>query len=81
MVHHRGSPLVVVGGRAGRHGELILGNTQVVSVDGGFTRKRVGFSDQARQSVGGGVDTVHQGVGQACHRVGVSMSCGFRCGA
>jgi hypothetical protein len=81
MVHRRGSPLVVVGGRAGRHGELILGNTQVVSVDGSFTRRRVGFSDQARQSVGGGVDTVHQGVGQACHRVGVSMPCRFQCGA
>jgi hypothetical protein len=60
MVHRRWSPLVVVGGCAGRHGELVLGDTQVVSVDGGFTQKRVGFSDQAGKSVGGGVDTVHQ---------------------
>jgi hypothetical protein len=73
MVHRRWSPLVVVGGCAGRHSELVLGDTQVVSVDGGFTRKRVGFSDQAGKSVGGGIDTVHQGVGQGWPRV-ASMS-------
>jgi hypothetical protein len=32
MVHRRGSPLVVVGGRVGRHGELIPGSKQKVSV-------------------------------------------------
>jgi hypothetical protein len=82
MVHHRGSPLVVVGGCAGRHGELILGNTLVVLVDGGFMRKWVGFSDQAGKSVGGGIDTVHQGSGQGCRRVGgiVSCRCAWRVG-
>jgi hypothetical protein len=81
MVHRRWSPLVVVGGCAGRHGELVLGNTQVVSVDGGFTRKRVGFSDQAGKSVGDGADIVHQGVGRGWPRVASMSPCRCWCRA
>jgi hypothetical protein len=75
MVHRRGSPLVDVGGRVGRHGELIPGNAPVVSVDGGFTRERVGFSDQARKPVGGGVDAVHKGVGKRLRRACSTVPC------
>jgi hypothetical protein len=70
-----------MGGCAGRHGELVLGDTQVVLVDGSFTRKRVGFSDQAGKTVGGGVDTVHQGVGRGWPRVASTLPCRCWCRA
>jgi hypothetical protein len=80
MVLHQRSPLVVVGGRVGRHGELSPGNGQKVSVTGCVEREWVGFREGRKETVRGEGVTVHSKAGRWCHGVSGSMPCRCVCG-
>jgi hypothetical protein len=75
MVHPRRSPLGIVGGCVMWHCALSVGSRVGASVAGCFMRERVGFSDQARKPVGGGVDAVHKGVGKRWPRACSTVPC------
>jgi hypothetical protein len=64
-----------MGGYAGRHGVLSVGNRQVVSMAGQLMRYWVSFRERARETVLGGEAVVNRMAGQGWHRDGLWVPC------